>query len=157
MRRLRGVVAGLPDNLVVQRRKRTGCMLIAIELKSPSGKCTSAQREVRKSLLRSGCRWFECRSANAAMVAIAACGVRFRTIIHADGTVERWKKPRLADWEKPRSDPSEPRPPHPEVAAQRRAARQRWRERRQRARETSNDALLSPSAAVASSQAQRKA
>jgi hypothetical protein len=83
-----------------------------------------------------GCRWFECRSAAAAMVAIAASGMRFRTIVHPDGTVERWKRPRLANWEKPRSDPSEPRPQHPEVAAQRRAARQRWRERQKAARQT---------------------
>jgi hypothetical protein len=54
-------------------------------------------------------------------------------IVNEDGTVERWKQPRLADWEVPRRDPSEPRPQHPEVAARRRAARQRWRVR-QRAR-----------------------
>jgi hypothetical protein len=33
------------------------------------------------------------------MVALAESGVRLRAIIHEDGTVERWKKPRLADWE----------------------------------------------------------
>jgi hypothetical protein len=85
-------------------------------VKSPSGKCTSAQRAVREALLRSGCQWFECRSANAAMVAIAACGVRFRKNVNADGTVERWRKPKLAPWEVPRRDPGEPRPRHPEVA-----------------------------------------
>jgi len=58
MRQRRCVVPGLPDCLIVYRGR-----LIAVELKSPSGKCTSAQREVRKALLRSGCRWFECISA----------------------------------------------------------------------------------------------
>jgi hypothetical protein len=33
------------------------------------------------------------------MVALAESGVRLPAIIHEDGTVERWKKPRLADWE----------------------------------------------------------
>jgi hypothetical protein len=63
------------------------------------------------------------------MVAIAECGVRFRKIIREDGSVECWQKPRLADWEKPRSDPSEAPPNAPEVVAQRRAAQQQWRER----------------------------
>ena len=69
------------------------------------------------------------QTANAAMCALRKAGVRFRRIVHADGTVERWKQPRLADWEIWRTDPRERRPAHPEV----RAARQRWRER-QRAR-----------------------
>jgi hypothetical protein len=55
------------------------------------------------------------------MVAIAACRVRFRAIIHEDGTVECWKKPRLGDWEVPCRDPREARPSHPEVRAARRA------------------------------------
>jgi hypothetical protein len=129
-------------------------MLIAIELKSPSGKCTSAQRAVREALLRAGCQWFECRSANAAMVAIAACGVRFRVITHEDGRMERWRRPKLANWELPRTDPREPRPQHPEVVSQRRAARRRWRARQPQARETSNDARARD---IAFQQAQRKA
>jgi hypothetical protein len=105
--------------------------LIGLELKSPQGTtCSPSRRATRAALLRAGIHaWWKCRSANAAMWALAKSGVRFREIVHADGTVEHWKKPRLADWEKPRRDPAEPRPLHPVVAAQRRAARQRWRER----------------------------
>jgi len=84
-------------------------------------------------MIAAGCRWFECKTANAAMVAIASCGVKFRTIINEDGTVERWQKPRLADWEQPRGHPSEMRPLHPEVAAQRRATRRRSQERKREA------------------------
>jgi hypothetical protein len=124
IRKQRGVKPGVPDVLVWYHGKS-----IAIEMKSPGGRCTASQRAVRESLLRAGCRWFECRSANAAMVAIAACGLRFRRIVREDGSVECWQKPQLADWEKPRSDPREARPLRPEVAAERRAARQRWRER----------------------------
>jgi hypothetical protein len=125
IRRKRGVVAGLPDNWVVFRGK-----LIGLELKSPSGKCSRAQREVRAAMLRSGCRWFECRTANAAMCALAESGVKFRTLIKADGSVECWKRPRLADWEQPRADPRHRLAAHPEI----RAKRKRWRER-QRERE----------------------
>src|SRR5262249_34205159 len=88
-------------------------------------------------MIAAGCVWWESRSANGAMVALAESGLKFRKIVHADGTVERWKKPRLADWEKPRRDPAEPRPLHPVVAAERRAARRRWRLRQaNRAHET---------------------
>jgi hypothetical protein len=80
------------------------------------------------------------------MAALVESGVKFRKIVHADGTVERWKKPRLADWEKPRRDPAEPRPVHPVVAAQQRTARQRWRAR-QRARETATLAAARDDAA----------
>jgi hypothetical protein len=133
LRKKRGCKSGLPDMLIWCRRTKT----IGIEMKSPGGRCTAPQRAVRELLLQAGCRWFECRSAAAAMVAIAASGLRFRTIVHPDGTVERWKRPRLAKWEKPRSDPSEPRPQHPEVAAQRRVARRRSLERK-REKETAN-------------------
>jgi hypothetical protein len=130
MRRKRGVVAGVPDNLVMHRGK-----LIGLELKSPQGKCTPSQRATREALLRAGIHaWWECRSANAAMWALAKSGVKFRVIVREDGTVERFMKPRLADWEVPRRDPAEPRPQHPQVAAERRAARQRYRQR-QRERE----------------------
>ena len=74
--------------------------------------------------------WWECRSANAAVVALRKSGVKFRQIVHDDGRVERWKEPWLASWEIPRRDPREPRPAHPVVRAQRQAASQRWRERK---------------------------
>lgn len=124
MRRKRGVKAGVPDTLVWCRRTKP----IAIEMKSPGGRCSPSQRATRAALLRAGCEWWECRSANAAMRALRKSGVRFRVILHADGTRERWRQPKLAPWEAPRRDPAEQRPQHPEVAAQRRAAWQRWRE-----------------------------
>jgi len=130
MRRRRGVKPGVPDILILHRGK-----LVTIELKSPQGRCSLSQRAAREALLRAGARWFECRSAAAAMWSISKAGIRFRTLVHEDGTTERWRQPRLAPWELPRRDPAEPRPNAPDVAARRRAARQRWRER-QRRRET---------------------
>jgi hypothetical protein len=129
VRRKRGVVPGLPDTLVVYRGKPIG-----IEMKSPGGRCSPSQRAVREELLRSGGEWWECRSASAAMWALAESGVKFGVITHADGSRERWRQPKLAPWEVPRRDPREPRPRSPEVRAARRAARQRWLARK-RARE----------------------
>jgi hypothetical protein len=42
----------------------------------------------REALLRE--QWWVCRSANAAMWALRESGVQFRTIVHEDGTIERW-------------------------------------------------------------------
>jgi hypothetical protein len=67
------------------------------------------------------------------MWALRKSGVGFRTLVHNDGTTERWRQPWLAPWEVPRRDPAEPRPNAPDVAARRRAGRQRWLAR-QRAR-----------------------
>jgi hypothetical protein len=86
------------------------------------------------------------RSAHAAMWALRKSGVRFRTLVHNDGTTERWRQPRLAPCEVPRRDPAEPRPNAPDVAARRRAARRRWRARQRHARETSNLAPEPPHA-----------
>jgi hypothetical protein len=129
VRKKRGVVAGLPDNLVVHWRKRTGCVVVFLELKSPGGKCSPSQRAVREALLRSGAQWWVCRTADAAMWALSKSGVKFRVIVNKDGTVERWQQPRLEPWEVPRRDPSEPRPQHPEVAERQRAAQRQWRAR----------------------------
>jgi hypothetical protein len=41
-------------------------------------------------------------------------GVRFRTIVHEDGTIERWQQPELPAWEVPKRDPHERRPRAPE-------------------------------------------
>jgi hypothetical protein len=65
------------------------------------------------------------------MWALRKSGVTFRTIVHRDGTHERWLQPKLAPWEIPRRDPAERRPT--EVVAQRREMSRRSRER-QRAR-----------------------
>ena len=130
MRKRRGVKAGVPDTLLWSLHT----LPIGIEMKSPDGRCSHAQRSVRQAMLRAGCEWWECRSANAAMWALAKSGVQFRTIRHSDGTVETWRQPALQDWELPRSNPAHRRPGHPDVRERRRAERQRWRER-QRPRE----------------------
>jgi hypothetical protein len=101
---LRGCKPGLPDILIVYRGA-----LIAIELKSECGRCTPAQLKVREALLAAGADWWEARSANAAMAALALSGVKFRMIAHSDGTIECWQPEPLEPWEVPRCDPAEPR------------------------------------------------
>jgi hypothetical protein len=122
VRKKRGCKSGLPDVLIWCRRTRP----IVVELKSPASRCSESQKEVRLKLIASGVDWWEARTANAAMVAIGESGVRFRTIINEDGTTEHWRQPKLAPWEVPRRDPSEPRPQHPEVVVRRQAAQRRW-------------------------------
>ena len=84
----RGVKPGVPDVLVWYRRKP-----ITIELKSRHGQCSRPQRLAREALLRAGAQWWVCRSANAAMWALAQSGVPFRTIVHDDSALERWQQP----------------------------------------------------------------
>jgi len=130
MRKKRGVRTGLPDNWVLHRGR-----LVAIEMKAPGGRCSPVQRETRLAILAAGGQWWECRTAHAAMWALRRSGVTFRTIEHADGTIERWQQPKLAAWEVPRRDPAERRPSAPHVTVERRAYQRRWRERRQRKRQ----------------------
>ena len=125
MRKRRGVKSGVPDTLVWYRRKS-----ITIEMKSQSGRCSAAQRAAREALIRAGAEWWVCRTASAAMWALKRSGVRFRELVHADGSTERWRQPRLAQWEVPRRDPAERRPNAPEVVAERREVARRWRDRR---------------------------
>jgi hypothetical protein len=66
----------------------------------------------REALLRE--QWWVCRSANAAMWALRESGVQFRTIVHEDGTIERWQQPKLPAWEVPKRDPYERRPRAPD-------------------------------------------
>jgi hypothetical protein len=109
MRKKRGVKPGVPDVLVWYRGKS-----ITIELKSRRGQCSRSQRLAREALLRAGAQWWVCRSANAAMWALYKSGVPFRTIVHEDGTIERWQQPKLPAWEVPKHDPHERRPRAPE-------------------------------------------
>jgi hypothetical protein len=117
MRKKRGVKPGVSDVLVWYCGKS-----IAVELKSRHGQCSRPQRAVREGLLRAGAQWWVCRSANAAMWALAQSGVPFRTIVHEDGSVEGWQPPKLPPWEVPKRNPQErqPRAPRwePETAAQ---------------------------------------
>jgi len=106
MRKRRGVRAGLCD-VIVWYRGRTYC----IELKGPYGQCRPAQRLVREQMLRAGVSgfWF-CRTAESVLVVLADNGVKFRTLTNADGSIERWRRPKLEDWEIPKSDSREKRP-----------------------------------------------
>ena len=72
--------------------------------------------------MRPGTQWWVCRSANAAMWALARSGVRFRTLTNDDGTIECWQQPKLSAWEVPKRDPHErwPRAPDWEPGAARR-------------------------------------
>ena len=78
------------------------------------------QKQIRLELLPSGATWWMARSARAAMMALHLEGVIFR---------RKWKPPCLQPWEGPFADPTHRLPQHPRVAAERRAARKRWRER----------------------------
>ena len=118
MRKKRGVKPGVPDVLVWYCGKS-----IAIELKSRRGQCSPSQRSVREALLRAGAQWWVCRSANAAMWALYKSGVPFRTIVHEDGTIERWQQPELPAWEVPKRNPHERRPRAPDTGSR------RWRRR----------------------------
>jgi hypothetical protein len=112
----RGVRSGLPDELVIWRGKP-----IFIELKSRAGVASKAQKQIRAKLLPAGADWWLARSARAALMALHLSGVVFR---------RKWKPPCLKPWEGPFADPTQQLPQAPDVAAQRRAARQRWRARR---------------------------
>jgi hypothetical protein len=109
MRKKRGVKPGVPDVLVWYCGKS-----ITIELKSRRGQCSRSQRAARTALLRSGAQWAVCRSAKSAMCALYESGVPFRTIVHEDGTIERWQQPELPAWEVPKRDPHERRPRAPD-------------------------------------------
>jgi hypothetical protein len=48
------------------------------------------------------------------MWALYESGVPFRTIVHEDGTIERWQQSELPPWEVPKRDPHERRPRAPD-------------------------------------------
>jgi hypothetical protein len=121
LQKRRGVRSGLPDILVVFRHDAgTGTIVIFIELKSRRGVASKVQKQIRLEMLPAGAEWWMARSARAALTALHLSGVVFR---------RPWNPPRLQPWEGPFADPNARLPQAPEVAAQRRAAQQRWRER----------------------------
>ena len=142
MRKRRGLKPGVPDVLIWCRH--TGP--IALELKGPSGsgRLSASQLAVREALLRANCIWWECRSANAAMAALAASGLEFREIVQSDGSVERWRQPTLAPWEPPRQSPGERRCRHPREAARNRMAVRRWRERQRALKAAAREGAARP-------------
>jgi hypothetical protein len=124
----RGVRSGLPDVLVISRGKS-----IFVELKSRRGVASKAQKQIRLEMLPVGATWWMARSARAAMMALHLSGVVFR---------RKWKPPRLKPWEGPFADPNERLPQAPDVAARRRAAGRRSRERQRQNRETASPVQL---------------
>jgi hypothetical protein len=125
LRRARGVAPGVPDMLVWYRGKS-----IAIELKAPGGRCTPSQLATREALIKARVTWWLCLSARSALVALRRSNVKFRTVVREDGATVTWRAPRLPGWERPRRDPRERRPQHPQVAAERREAARRRREQK---------------------------
>jgi hypothetical protein len=125
LQKRRGVRSGLPDILVLFRQD-TGTIVIFIELKSRRGVASKVQKQIRMEMLPAGAVWWMARSARAALTALHMSGVVFR---------RKWKPPRLEPWEGPFADPTQRLPQAPDVAAERAAARKRWRER-QLCRET---------------------
>lgn len=109
LRKRRGVRAGIPDVLVWYCGRS-----ITIELKSRRGQCSPAQRAARKELLKAGVQWWQCRTAISALAVLYEAGVPFRTLVHEDGTLERWVQPELPAWERGKSDPHERRPRAPD-------------------------------------------
>ena len=115
----KGVRSGLADIMVVHEGR-----VIFVELKSPAGVASKAQRQVYLELRAAGADWYLVKSAPAALVALRQSNVPFRC---------PWTPPRLAGWEGPFTDPFQRMQQHPEVAALRREVARAWRER-QRAR-----------------------
>jgi hypothetical protein len=116
LQKKRGVRSGLPDLLVLCRRKA-----IFVELKSRRGGASKVQKQIRAEMLPAGAKWWMARSARAALMALRRSGVPFRY---------EWEPPRLERWEGPFTDPTQRLPQHPEVAAERATAAKRRRERK---------------------------
>jgi hypothetical protein len=113
--KLAGVRSGFPD-LIFLRADRPP---IFIEMKSPVGRLGKPQRQIRSELVAQGCKWFLCRSASSALVALRRAGVAFRP--------DAWQPPELEPWEEPVENPTERHPRHPSLTAKRREAKRRQR------------------------------
>ena len=51
--------------------------------------------------MRAGVKaWWQCRTAELAMWALAKSGVKFRTLVNDDGSHRRWQQPALEEWER---------------------------------------------------------
>jgi hypothetical protein len=116
LQKKRGVRSGLPDVMVIIPQRS-----IFIEVKSPSGRASHSQKQVRDEVLAVGCQWWMARSARAALVALHRSGVEFR---------RPWKPPSLQPWEGPFTGAERRLPQHPAVAARQREYARCWRERK---------------------------
>jgi hypothetical protein len=126
LQKRRGVRAGLPDLMVVVNWKPP----VFIEMKSKRGVPSAVQRRLFAELRAIGADVYLARSAAAALEALRRSNVPFR---------RPWEPPPLEPWEGPFADPNQRLPQEPSVAAERRAAQQRWRQR-QRARKAAKSA-----------------
>jgi hypothetical protein len=117
LQKRRGVRSGLPDTMVVYRRRA-----VFVELKSKAGVASKSQKQVRAELVAAGARWWMARSVGAALTALHRSGVPFRA---------PWKPPSdLREWEGPFTGEEKRAPQHPLVRAKQREACRRWREKR---------------------------
>ena len=117
LQKRRGVRSGLPDTMVVYRRRA-----VFVELKSKAGVASKSQKQVRAELVAAGARWWMARSVRAALTALHRSGVPFRA---------PWKPPAdLRDWEGPFTGEEKRAPQHPLVREKQREACRRWREKR---------------------------
>jgi hypothetical protein len=115
-----GVRSGLPDTMVVYRRRA-----VFVELKSKAGVASKSQKQVRAELVAAGARWWMARSVGAALTALHRSGVPFRA---------PWKPPSdLREWEGPFTGEEKRAPQHPLVREKQREACRRWREKRRAA------------------------
>ena len=120
LQKRRGVRSGLPDTMVVYRRRT-----VFVELKSKAGVASKSQKQVRAELVAAGARWWMARSVAAALTALHRFGVPFRA---------PWKPPSdLREWEGPFTGEEKRAPQHPLVRAKQREACRRWREKRRAA------------------------
>jgi hypothetical protein len=130
LQKRRGIRSGLPDFVVLHLVKRTKRTIpVFLELKSKRGVVTRAQKVVRAELLPVGAKWLLVRTARAGLVALRRSRVTFQ---------RKWRPPKLKVWEGP-FDTAQHLPLPPEVVAERREAKRRWRER-QRARNAAQHA-----------------
>ena len=116
LQKRRGVRSGLPDTMVVYRRRA-----VFVELKSKAGVASKSQKRVRAELVAAGARW----CVRAAPTALHRSGVPFRA---------PWKPPSdLREWEGPFTGEEKRAPQHPLVREKQREACRRWREKRRAA------------------------
>ena len=131
----------MPDLVAIQARGDGLVRVACCELKSPAGIASKSQQKIRDRMMPIGIAWWLARSPRAALAALRRSGIAFR---------REWKEPQLAKWEGPFENPHARLPQHPRVAAQRAAARKRWRLRQMnRARETAALPIASDDAAGA--------
>ena len=88
LQKRRGVRSGLPDTMVVYRRRA-----VFVELKSKAGVASKSQKQVRAELVAAGARWWMARSVRAALTALHRSGVPFRASWTPPSDLREWEGP----------------------------------------------------------------